>query len=625
MNRPHERSNEAPMTDLPRATHGARATKGADLRSPVELTVKVLRRADELVAVASEWEALAVSTGTSNPFLLPDWTLAWLEATPGLQPFVLLAYEGTRLVAVWPLTSQRQAWGRTLGYVEGDVYGVLSTRGALDGATRGFAQALAKRRDAWDVAVLSDHIVGNPDGEAITGGAEAAGLVMARLEASGYPYVDVRVEKSLDAFEKRVGKKVVNEIRRRRRQLEALAPVRVERARSLRDVHKYFPEIVELHRRRWRERSDTSGFSSDARIAGMRAAAERFAKAGRLELDLLFVDDQLIAYSYGFVFGGRHVYYSPGFDPAYAPFSASKILLHQQLVNTFADELREFDFSRGAETYKLVWATDSRVGEVLVLGHDGVRSKVAQAAVLGGLRLRSALKSNERIVHFKRETLGRWRNRVSPAYLRDGFMKAARTLARSVDDRHVVGTIRRAAERAIAPIFTRSSARLYQRRVSEPYTTPLADLSSEFEFGELGPSEYNGFADAGRHSLGEIVHNHYTGRRCYVARSRGAVVSYIWCVSGRPIWVTELGRELPLKPTDAFLYDAYTTFTFRGQGLYPRVLRHAMNSCLREGRERAWIVVSEENSASISGIEKAGFSLADSSTFESWFGKPRSK
>lgn len=66
-------------------------------------------------------------------------------------------------------------------------------------------------------------------------------------------------------------------------------------------------------------------------------------------------------------------------------------------------------------------------------------------------------------------------------------------------------------------------------------------------------------------------------------------------------------RVLCLTPMDAEIKYALTLERFRGQGLYPRVLR-SIAGYLREKRfRRVFICVSEDNRSSIRGIEKAGF------------------
>jgi CelD/BcsL family acetyltransferase involved in cellulose biosynthesis/GNAT superfamily N-acetyltransferase len=598
-----------------------KASRTSPVPAGSPLVVRVLRSLEEIHTEASDWDTLASVAAAGNPFLAPDWTTAWLETGSHLEPFIITGHEADRLVAVWPLALARGPGTRVLSYVEGDVYGILSEPGKAEIAATTFVRTLLERRDEWDLAILSDHIVGSVDGEAIAVAGQSSGLTVRRIRTSEYPYVDLVKEAKLTDLEKRVGKKIVNEVKRRRRQLEALGPVRVERARSPETVLARFPEIVHLHRQRWRERSDTSGFSSDERIAGMRVAAERFAKRSRLELDLLFVDEQLIAYSYGFVFGGRHVYYSPGFDPAYAPFSVSKILLLQQLADAYGDGLHEFDFSRGAEPYKLVWASGRRAGETVVLNHASAGSRILGAAACALIHARVAAKTSDALVQFKRNTLGKLRMRLSLAYLRERILAGSRTLARSAEDRGRLGTARHMMERGISPIYSRSTMRLYERNLRASPAIDATRGPDGIKFGVLHPSEFPALAAAGRYSVAEIVRYHYQGQRCFVARNEhGAIAAYGWCVAGTATQLLKLGPGLSMGPGDIYIGDCYTHPPFRGRGIYPRLLGYVMATSFQEGRRRAVIKVSNDNTASIRGIEKAGFLPLGRPEVTTWIG-----
>ncbi|GAB6050885.1 hypothetical protein JCM16106_17340 [Hydrogenophilus islandicus] len=97
------------------------------------------------------------------------------------------------------------------------------------------------------------------------------------------------------------------------------------------------------------------------------------------------------------------------------------------------------------------------------------------------------------------------------------------------------------------------------------------------------------------------------GDRLWLFSAAGQMVHIAWTRSDRWLDLTyELGHEArwPLPPAHMVVYDCYTLFAARGQGYYPRALRtlralHTANTL--------WIYALTENRASISGIEKAGF------------------
>jgi RimJ/RimL family protein N-acetyltransferase len=72
--------------------------------------------------------------------------------------------------------------------------------------------------------------------------------------------------------------------------------------------------------------------------------------------------------------------------------------------------------------------------------------------------------------------------------------------------------------------------------------------------------------------------------------------------------------QLPPAPGRAFLYNFYTSDSFRGRGLYPALLLRIRYELGREGTHDLIIDVDEPNVASRRGIAKAGFTPAGAVT-----------
>jgi CelD/BcsL family acetyltransferase involved in cellulose biosynthesis/GNAT superfamily N-acetyltransferase len=569
------------------------------------MEVRVVESVEDLRGLAPAWDRLYAATKCSNPFLTAAWTIAWVEQMKA-QPFVVAAFEHDELAAVLPLVRR----GRRLAFVEGDAYGFL-TSFDVESVAYALIEPIAAARARWDTLVMDELLDDAPTTSALRAACERHGLAWHGVLTSGYPYTSLETDAT--KYEANVGKKVINEIKRRQKQLALLGKVEFNRLTNEADVLRSFETIVAIHRKRWQERSDTSAFGDVRRTDAMLAAARTFARNGQMALDVLLVDDMMVAYSYGFEVGGRYVYYSPGFDPVYAPYSVSKLLLYWQLSECRRRGLHEFDFSRGEETYKLVWATDTRRGRVVVVSHSAARSRVAAAATVNRVSTIAWLKTHPKVVHFKRVSLGRIRHRVSPAFLRAELGAAKKRAERSVLDRGVWATATVAGARVLAPVVTHVATDMFAcgLPIVEPETPP--DLRIEL----LLPRDFDALADTGRYDRSTIVHTHYRGARCYVALSGSAIAAYVWITVGKTVEVPELGGSIELGPKQAYLFDCYTLPSFRGRGLYPLLLRKAMSRAT--GCTKAFIVSEQGNAASKRGIEKAGFRLVQSIERTRWF------
>lgn len=98
------------------------------------------------------------------------------------------------------------------------------------------------------------------------------------------------------------------------------------------------------------------------------------------------------------------------------------------------------------------------------------------------------------------------------------------------------------------------------------------------------------------------------GEKCFVALHEGRVVSYIWGSRGR-VGVEEISMAVQTGPLEMYLYDAFTLEPWRGNNLYPAVLRQALEYGRDLGLKRMTIFVEARNIPSIRGITKAGFTL----------------
>lgn len=84
------------------------------------------------------------------------------------------------------------------------------------------------------------------------------------------------------------------------------------------------------------------------------------------------------------------------------------------------------------------------------------------------------------------------------------------------------------------------------------------------------------------------------------------IVSYCW-VTRQAVEIGEIGCAINPRDDEIYLYDAFTFAEYRGQNLYPAVLRRILEHSRDAGLRRALIFVMSDNVASIRGVRKAGF------------------
>lgn len=151
-----------------------------------------------------------------------------------------------------------------------------------------------------------------------------------------------------------------SQLRARKRALEKMPGFRLEVHATPSAIAGGLSTLFALHAARWAD-SGGSDAIPDSRVALFhRACAPALAARGWARLALLSVGDHAVAAGYGFLRGSRFAYYQAGLDPAWRARSAGTVVLGALLETACSQGAWEFDFLRGDEPYKAIWATTGR-------------------------------------------------------------------------------------------------------------------------------------------------------------------------------------------------------------------------------------------------------------------------
>lgn len=93
---------------------------------------------------------------------------------------------------------------------------------------------------------------------------------------------------------------------------------------------------------------------------------------------------------------------------------------------------------------------------------------------------------------------------------------------------------------------------------------------------------------------------------CYMSVRNNEPAGYAWAANNH-LHIENLDYTFPLKNDEFFIYSCYVEKNARGKGIYSFMLHKILEDHSNNGYRYAYIGVSISNSASIKGIEKAGF------------------
>jgi CelD/BcsL family acetyltransferase involved in cellulose biosynthesis len=218
----------------------------------------------------------------------------------------------------------------------------------------------------------------------LTAAAARRGLVVLQIGTNQRPYVELPA--SWSTYLASRPSKLRYNLRARQRQLAALGQLRLVHYTSPEQVAANLPRAVALHARRWQSQHISTTFSSSPLAQRFYLdACQRLADRGWLDLAALELDDRLVAFALTFKREGRLFYYLPAFDPDYARYAPSTMLLAHLIETACAEGLGEVDFMLGDEPYKAQWASGSRSTSRLVIGAPTVAGRLALAGFRGYL------------------------------------------------------------------------------------------------------------------------------------------------------------------------------------------------------------------------------------------------
>jgi CelD/BcsL family acetyltransferase involved in cellulose biosynthesis len=335
----------------------------------------------EVAALRAPWEALHAGAADPTPFQSWEWVSAWWTHLGRGRPRILVAREGDVTVGVCPLVLTRYRGAplrqlRFMGAPQSDFQDAIVLRGREHECATAFLSHLAHTRDRWDVADLNDLRDSGPVVAAARNGGGGLQPMSAELEFHRHCPV-IRLTPTWEAFAAKLGKNLRQNVGRRQRQLEKAFAAELCTADAA-SLPSAMEALFRLHNARWRRRGALGAFSGARLQAFHHEVARRFLERGWLRLHLLRAGGEVRAAFYCFQLGRRVYYYLSGFDAALGKYSPGNVLMAHALRRAIADGADEFDLLRGDETYKYTWQAEDRVTLRLVLGHGGVRSRLAR-------------------------------------------------------------------------------------------------------------------------------------------------------------------------------------------------------------------------------------------------------
>ncbi|MBT3313609.1 MAG: GNAT family N-acetyltransferase [Anaerolineae bacterium] len=306
------------------------------------------------------WNALLEKKHIRSAVLTWEWLFSWWKVFGDEKKLWLVTvWEDDRLIGVAPLMlEKRRKIGMplqvlcTLGTPMNDIGGFIVQDQDLQ-IVKILSDFILEQKREWDIFELNEFPV---EGLEISVLKDIFSQRNFRLIEENNEHYYIPVEGSWDDYYSSLSKKFRKNLRRAERNSAGLGNVFLKQYSGNGLTWGNFDEAIAVNCHANYPRICHSK-KEQAFLKELFELAPQW-----LTLYLLFINDEAVAYEYGFLYQNRFEDWRAGFDTRIDPaISIGKFIALKVLEKSFEDGLKEVDFMRGAHAYKQEWRPETRI------------------------------------------------------------------------------------------------------------------------------------------------------------------------------------------------------------------------------------------------------------------------
>ena len=326
--------------------------------------VEVVSTYQAFLDLKPEWDRLSEAAQLDHPFLEHDWIRSWWECCGGKSSlYVMILRTGSETIAIAPLIlSQTKMWGfsiRRLGFFYNDHVpraDFLIARRPSE-AYRAIWTHLLENRN-WDLLQLCQLPQGSETRAQLTKLAAEGGCPTGVWASGAAPYVSLLT--SWPEYCAGLAAKHRSNLRNRFKRLNQVGPVDLETITAEGDREEALEAGLALEAKAWKGAAGTAITSEPELVTFYETLAQRAAANGWLRLHFLKAGSKRIAFDYSLAYKDRMFLLKLGYDPEYAAYSPSNLLLNLALEESFARGMAVYDFLGQSADWKRAWTQEAR-------------------------------------------------------------------------------------------------------------------------------------------------------------------------------------------------------------------------------------------------------------------------
>lgn len=363
-----------------------------------EFHCKLLTTLFELETFADDWRRLWKLDPQREIFQHFGWITCWIRAYKyDGRLCVLAVFDGNGVAGFLPLVFENRVV-RFAGYSVSDYNGLICDPARACRVLEAAIQALL-RTDGWDRIVLENVPARSSLAACLESLSPGARRHMEVIRGIPCPTLVLSEQKEqiLDGILAK-SKRKVNALRR-------LGNVRFRHIEDPAELKAHLPAFYRQHINRWAVDGIRSRFVENASIEFYESLLARLHIRDEIRFSVLELDERPVAYLLGFQVNGKYSFYKPTFDIDLWDHSPGLVLLFNLFRHVKTEDVSEFDFGLGGESYKYRFSNLTRQNLDIHIHRPGVRG----AAIRFGLRLKERVRTQRLVAPVWHKWTESWR------------------------------------------------------------------------------------------------------------------------------------------------------------------------------------------------------------------------
>jgi peptidoglycan/xylan/chitin deacetylase (PgdA/CDA1 family)/CelD/BcsL family acetyltransferase involved in cellulose biosynthesis len=349
------------------------------------MTVREIRREDELQNLRPAWDALLLKSSSGGIFVTWEWVTAWWSkyGCPGELRIAAAFDRDGVLRGIAPMRSRElRRYGQTAtthsfigdGSNDSDYLDFIIASGHEDEVMRAFEAYWVQELDRGVILVLNEMPESSPNLPFLR---ERNSISSNFLWAeSDVDCASVALPGSWEEYLGILRPRFRSKIRSVLRNLESHPDVRFGFCDSREQVERLLPVLFDLHTRRWAKEGMPGVFGGENKRDFYGRLSCLLLERGWLRFSWLEWCGRVLACQYGFVYQGKYFQLQEGYEPASEHWNAGIGLRAWSIKELLSAGISEYDFLAGVGRHKTDWGAKVKRSKQITVARDSYRNRV---------------------------------------------------------------------------------------------------------------------------------------------------------------------------------------------------------------------------------------------------------